>query len=262
MERIRYFKNNVPSDIYIGRSAGKKLLEDIVDAKYSVKIISPFLSPAYTEVLIKLKKRGRDIQLITSDEIEDYNKIGTDKIIYELIKQKKHSDEAAIIRRNRLRKLNKWLTIFWIAIFFIIITISFYTNNPKILLNIGIVFILSMISLVIRNTIKNKRIYTYSYETFFPFKVFISPLNRQLKYKSSYYIHSKIFIIDNRIAYLGSINFSKSGMEYNFESRIRITDSDTISGLNKTFDELFNSQENFFWDIAAWGKNLYREPIN
>lgn len=262
MERISYFKNNVPSDIYIGRGAGKKLLEDIVDAKYSVKIISPFLSPAYTKVLIDLKKRGRDIQLITSDEIEDYHKVGTDKIIYELIKQKRHSDEAAIIKRNRLIKINKWLTVSWFLILVIIIAISIFTNTPKTLLNIGAVVVLILVSILINNIIKNKRIYHYTYEAFFPFKVFISPQNRQLKYKSSYYIHSKIFIIDDRIAYLGSINFSKSGMEYNFESRVRITDPETISGLNKTFYELFNSKENFFWNIEAWGKNLYREPIN
>jgi len=144
----------------------------------------------------------------------------------------------------------------------IIIAISIYTNTPKTLLSIGVVFILILISVIISNVIKNKRIYYYTYETFFPFKVFISPQNKQLKYKSSYFIHSKIFIIDDRIAYLGSVNFTKSGMEYNFESRVRITDPDTISGLNKTFYELFNSKENLFWNIETWGKNLYQEPIN
>ena len=39
---MRTFFNGANCDIYIGQGAGKKLLDDITNAKRSVKIVSPF----------------------------------------------------------------------------------------------------------------------------------------------------------------------------------------------------------------------------
>lgn len=55
-------KNN---EIYIGRKAGKELLEDIHNAKKSVKIISPYLGPEYVKDLIGVKEKGVEVSLIT-----------------------------------------------------------------------------------------------------------------------------------------------------------------------------------------------------
>lgn len=64
------------------------------------------------------------------------------------------------------------------------------------------------------------------------------------------------------IAYLGSVNFSKGGLELNFESRIRTTDIDAIRGLSELFDEIFYNEDNYYLITEFLGKNLYKEPIN
>lgn len=56
-------------DIYIGKGAGKKLMNHISQAHNSVKIVSPYLSPALVNELITLHDRGIRVGLITSDDI-------------------------------------------------------------------------------------------------------------------------------------------------------------------------------------------------
>ncbi len=259
---INFFKNAVSSDIYIGRGAGKKLLHDLDNAQRSVKIISPFLSPNYVERLIQLKNKGIDVHLITSDEIEDYRTPDKKSIIPQLIRQVRHTDEIRKRRRDKWIRINKWLLSAWISIFIISI-FSFYIFKKSILLEGTLVsVILFIIYISIESYLRKRRVYSYTYNELFPYKVFISPYKSQLKGLSKYYIHSKVYVIDDKIAYLGSINFSKGGLEYNFETRIRITDKDTIVGLNNMFDDLFYNDDNNFISTDSWGKQIYNEPVN
>ena len=46
------------------------------------------------------------------------------------------------------------------------------------------------------------------------------------------FIHNKIYVIDNQIAYLGSMNLTSNGMSSNVETRIRISDIGIVSGLD------------------------------
>ncbi len=66
------FFNNAKCDVYIGTGAGKKLMDEIENAKRSVKIVSPFLSPFLVKRLIRLHSKGIEVQLITTDTIKDF----------------------------------------------------------------------------------------------------------------------------------------------------------------------------------------------
>lgn len=98
------FYNGANCDIYIGKGAGKKLKDDMYNAKRSVKIISPYLSPYLIKELINLKHRGIEVQLVTVDEIEEYRN-SREKNIYELIRQHRQTDETAQIKRNKWKKV-------------------------------------------------------------------------------------------------------------------------------------------------------------
>jgi phosphatidylserine/phosphatidylglycerophosphate/cardiolipin synthase-like enzyme len=259
---IFFFKNAVSSDIYIGRGAGKKLLYDLDNAQRSVKIISPFLSPTYVERLIHLKNKGIDVHLITSDEIEDYKTPNKKSIIPQLIKQERHTDEIKKRRRDKLIRSNILLLSIGILIFLISLFSSYIFKKSILIEGTIVSIILFIIYISIESYVRKIRIYSYTYNELFPFKVFISPYKSQLKGLSEYYIHSKVYIIDDKIAYLGSINFSKGGLDYNFETRIRITDKDFIVGLNNMFDDLFFNNDNYFISTESWGKQIYNEQIN
>ncbi len=76
------------------------------------------------------------------------------------------------------------------------------------------------------------------------------------------YLHSKIYIIDDEIAYLGSLNFTGGGTRNNYETRVRLSDAPSVQKMVGEFDYLMYGAKMPEIDIQEWGSLLYREPIN
>ncbi|WP_155844970.1 phospholipase D-like domain-containing protein [Chryseobacterium daeguense] len=251
------FYNNAVCDIYIGKSAGKKLMEEIRCAKRDVKIVSPYLSPFLIKELIYLHSKGIDIHLITTDEIEDFYRY--EKNIHKLIIQEKRTDQKAKETRDSLISSAKTLLFTIIGLGFVLLSLMIFLKEIKLAFGFIVVVLLFLVRDFMIKRIKNMRIYRYSYRQLFPFKVFISP-----KSKNSYnktFIHSKIYIIDNEIAYMGSLNFTGNGVRENHETRIRTTDPIVVKRISDEVNFLFHSNlaER---DIQYWGSQLYSESIN
>lgn len=167
-----------------------------------------------------------EVELITTDNIEDFygNYV---KNILQLIIQNRETNIEAVEKREKWSGISKILTY----------------------INIGLY----------KNKIKNKRIYFYWYSQLFPFKVYMSPNTTDM---SDTFIHGKICLIDDQIAYLGSLNFTASGTKHNYETRIRTTDPKAIKEIKEEFNQLLNHSNLPERDIQYWGKQLYKEPIN
>ncbi|GEM_PF-610281 len=252
------FYNNANCDIYIGKGAGKKLMEDIQNARKSIKIISPFLSPFLIKELIDLRSKGLEIQLITMDSIEDYKDSST-KNIYQLIRQHREVNEAARLKRNKWKKAARILLsgILFITVFTIVLFL--YMNDIRMLAGIIPAIIMLFVFFRLIKKIRTQRIYYYSYSRLFPFKVCISPDKHP---GSNMYIHGKVYIIDDSIVYLGSLNFTASGTRYNYETRVRTTHAETVKRISDEFYDLFHNSHIPEVDIHTWGRSLYPEPIN
>jgi phosphatidylserine/phosphatidylglycerophosphate/cardiolipin synthase-like enzyme len=76
------------------------------------------------------------------------------------------------------------------------------------------------------------------------------------------FIHGKIYIIDGHTAYLGSLNFTESGTKYNYETRIRVTDTEAVRKIEEEFDALYDHPDLAFFGIEDWVRLLYVETIN
>lgn len=87
----------------------------------------------------------------------------------------------------------------------------------------GIALGLLLVAGWLKGRIKRTRVYHYTYEQVFPLRVLLSRNNG-----ASTTLHSKVYIIDDRIAYLGSLNFTKSGTQSNYETRIRTTEQAAV----------------------------------
>lgn len=251
--------NGVNCDIYVGKGAGKQLLNNMRNATKSIQIVSPYLSPFLISELIQFNNRNLKIELITTDNIEDYRSTEKQNII-KLIKQSRKTDEIALAKRQKWKSIKRILTFSTIGLLIAIASISFITGDFRFLL-FGTVPILIALFAIDRlsKMIDNKRIYNYWYSQLFPFKVFISPYQSKA---SNTFIHSKIYIIDDKIAYLGSLNFTSSGTKHNYETRIRTEDLNAIRELKFEFNHLWNDFKIPERDIQAWGSHLYPEPIN
>ncbi|MEM1260397.1 MAG: phospholipase D family protein [Bacteroidota bacterium] len=249
--------NQAKCDIYMGTGAGKKLLHEIGNAQKSVKISSPYLSPKSVEELIWLHKKGVDVSLITSDTLKgDYRQ---ERSLKPLIVQHQHLDEKANYTRNRListRKILKYSSL----ILVLLLPVLFYTtNNTMFFMGLPIPMLLYGLSRILKQKAQKMRIYSYTYSSLFPFKVYIAPDTHRI---NDMFIHGKIYIIDGHTAYLGSLNFTESGTKYNYETRVRITDIHAVRKMDTEFEVLYNHESLAFIGIEEWGSFLYSEPIN
>lgn len=253
------YYNGANCDIYIGKGAGKKLIDEISTAKRNVKIVSPYLSPILIKQLINLHKKGIKIHLVTTDNIEDFYG-ESDKNIHQLIHQKKVINKEAEAKRSQWENMAS--VLLFISIGLIAVLLLGLAVYQQLKLILGLVPIAGL--LVIRNSyqekIRKQRIYHYKYTQLFPFKVFMSQ-SAQGGSRNTF-IHSKIYIIDDQVVYMGSLNFTASGIKDNYETRIRTTDIQAVQKIVEEFNALFYHSKLPERDIQFWGSQLYKERPN
>jgi phosphatidylserine/phosphatidylglycerophosphate/cardiolipin synthase-like enzyme len=250
--------NQAKCDIYMGAGAGTKLLKEIGNAQRSVKISSPYLSPKMVDKLVSLHKQGIKVTLITSDKF-DSRSYRQEKSIQPLVVQNRHLDEEANRMRKRWLFTQKALMVGSIALTITLSILCLTSYNSTFISAFGIVLILFLSSRYAKRKTMSSKIYSYTYSSLFPFKVFIAPDSFRF---NDMFIHGKIYIIDGHTAYLGSLNFTESGTKYNYETRIRVTDIEAVRKIEEEFDALYDHPDLAFFGIEDWGKLIFNEPIN
>ncbi len=249
--------------IHMGTTAGKQLLDDIHSAQQEVTVISPVLNEEQMKLLLKLHQKNIRITLITTichnmiGNLEGYD------FRVELIKQFKRRDPDAEQKKESLKGLITFLYI-TLIVFLVVGVYTYFYYYPYAQVSMAILSTLTLIVLCAAVAeLRNTSIYRYSYKTIFPLKIFIDPGNKKIRNSSKHFIHAKAFIIDQKIAYLGSADFTLSSLSSNYESIIRTEDPDAIQGLLSEVKRLYNSSSDDmdFVNIDAWGKMIYDEPL-
>lgn len=249
--------NNVLGDIYIGKESGKMILDDIRKAKKSVRVMSPYLSAGLVDMLLDRLTSGVHIELVTSGYVEDH--AHENKNCYRIIKQHKHVDEQL---RNR-KQFFQWTGIVLMITFGLLaITKLESLFSPTVehsdFIGFGIFSGMVFLGQFIRKYADGIRFWNYSYSSLFPIKIFSSYFSRSKNDRSKdFNLHSKLYIIDDCIAYLGSVNFTRSGCLFNHETRIRITDLQAIRQLRQEFSELLWNEHYNHTSVDEWGRKLY-----
>ena len=232
------------SSIYIGRNAGSECLDALEHAKKSVKIVSPYLSPNYIKKLLKLHNKGINITLLTSDRIETNNRSDFDHS--DIIKQN--------IEVNENKKNIRNVVLILSVILFLISTLGLFYRM------FFFIYALSA-SIILFLFFKYKyRTITYSYYPIFKLRVFDSHANEDGG--RGYLIHAKIYVIDDKFAFLGSTNFTHNGFVNSYESSIKFTSEKAVKKISEEVDWIYDNCELLMLDIQEWGKELYHEPIN
>ncbi|WP_335341503.1 phospholipase D family protein [Flagellimonas pacifica] len=119
--------------------------------------------------------------------------------------------------------------------------------------------VLAVMLYLIHRGFRNIRIYSYSYSPPFPLRMISREDDQGYLFN---YLHSKIYIIDDRIAYLGSLNFTHSGTKYNHETRVRLTDKESVAKILEEFRHLMDEAPFPESDFSALAKRYFREPFN
>lgn len=249
--------------VHMGTSVGKQLLEDIHSARQEVTVLSPFLNEEQMHLLLKLHEQNIRITLITT---LCHNMIGNLQgydFREKLIKQHKRKDPDAEHKKESLKGLITFLYIALIAfVLGCIYTYFYYYAYAQVCMLLLTIFTL-IVLFAAASELRNTSVYRYSYKTLFPLKIFIDPSNRSIKNSSKHFIHAKAFIIDQKIAYLGSADFTCLSLRSNYESVIRIEDREAIQELHSEIMRLYRStsEDMDFVDTEEWGKMIYDEPL-
>ncbi len=241
------------SFLYIGRYAGKEILQEIYNAKKSIRIITPYISQNFIKVLEQKATRQKlSVAIILSSDVSNQKERAN--TLKSIIKQKKHIDKDK--QKKRLGGL-LYLPLIFIATMFAIWAFwySGFTQSLWGFFSIPVFWALWERYL-------NIRIFKYSYETLFSVSIPMSPYSSYFFDKTRYFVHSKVFIIDEKIAFLGSVNFTKAGFWKNYETRITIKNKEAIRNIDREFDYLFNNENTQYLDIQNTGSLLYEEPRN
>jgi len=232
--------------IYIGRKIGTALLREIENAKMSVKIVSPYLSASYIERLAKLSKNGVKITLITADEIREENRGYSNFRYSDIIKQNKIVDFDAERKKSKINRLSA------LGLVLSLLSVVLYFASPILLAVPTVLVLLCLSGFAYSSTIKE---YSYEYYSIFRLKVFDSHSGQSPQ--STNLVHSKVFVIDEKVAFLGSANFTYSGFNTHYESLVRIEDAKAISSISQEVENLYNSTELKSKDINDWGREIY-----
>ena len=225
---MRTWSNN--DRIFLGRNAGEELIRAIKDAKSSVKIVSPYLSSSYVKELVELSKKGKKVTLITCDKLVDKGNRYSDLDASELVKETKTISPE----KEKIRKTGMFFGLIALLISLALFSVSLFVQTG-VFISIPI-FLISSLVLGYYFLMSSSKI---EYAPIFRIKVFDSTSgNRQ---GSAELIHAKIYVIDEKVAYLGSANFSYSGFKKHYESLIEIQDSKAVKEISNEVEALYNS---------------------
>ena len=228
-------------EIYLGRKHGTQILNAVKSAKKSVKIVSPYLSPSYLEELVNLRKKGVQVTLITSDNLEQGRGGYSNFKHSDIIKQKKIFNQQAKDKKTRGFIIS--ITFLIMSVIFLILSLFF------------LFFILVLVGAGILIYSYSIKFYSYKYHSLFRLKVFDSKSGE--KSYSANLVHSKIFVIDESILFLGSANFTYSGFKIHYETIIQVKDKKSIKDISEEVENLFNSKDLKAKSIEQWGKEIY-----
>ena len=249
--------NQAKCDIYIGSGAGTKLLKEMRSARSSIKIASPYVSRALMEELIALHRSGLEVHLITTLGSQEGDERQLQSIRPLLFRRRHLSKKNSTCRRIYNMAAIASLVGAIIALGLILKHYLLMATNlslPLLLLPLLLFWIFT----VFRKKAGIKSRYSYSYHSHFKLRIFS---NYNLGGRPATFIHGKIYIIDGKVAYLGSLNFTDRGTRYNYETRIRVQDKEAVTLITQEYDSLFHCSLGHQPDLADYGKRLFGEPI-
>lgn len=274
--------NEYNVEIDISANVGEKLERDIVEAKKSIHMITPFATPSLIENLIEMKEKNKflDIRLIIGDEENMYarnNDSNLIKILKKLIKldfeidnNKREKNESEIAKLEEKKKMTSvWFLLLICAVGGVIYYINFvkhitlysdYLMASPLLLLFIYVFVRQSQHTKIKK-LKNANMKIPTFRSVFKFRC---PRAKTGGFNKSYFPHVKLYIIDGEKAYLGSANYTIRGLREesgitNIESLITFHNHYGISKMEQFFQDMWNDLNHHKMDFI--GKIIYKKEI-
>ena len=240
------------TNIYLGKNAGERVKKTILNAKKSVKIISPFLSPEFIDLLKAKANQGVEVILITGDDRSSrFDQTGQGAVIRRLITQQRFVNETAKTEKD---KKVRWLRVGMILSIVLIFACLLLMPSLKPKLSFSALCIIAAVIFSSKlKAAKQLPIFYYQYFSAFKFKV--------IKQNAMFgnFFHLKAYSVDGETAYLGSLNFTKSGFQHNIESCVTVTGA-TAQEIDTYINDVYWSCEMSSYSEQEIVQTYFYEP--
>ena len=281
----------ISGELYIGKGAGKRLLRYVDNAQKSVKVFSPYMSASFISTLFDKSEQGVNVECVTQivSDTEDKqlskDTFGLDRIHRRCIKQtayvnqeKQNEKERRLRNAHKSLKLSLGLLVAALLSFLLSIAsfqnfidhslsealrqgeLSFGVISPA--LFFWLFIFLAIFSLCVFLTANSNRklaenISTSEFQYDFTKKFCL--LSTRANKSGMPFPHLKLLIVDEKTAFLGSLNFTVSGVNNNLESCVRIDDPASISQLSRCFNDLYEELKPYALSADYLGKYYFEK---
>ena len=281
----------ISGELYIGKGAGKRLLRYVDNAQKSVKVFSPYMSASFISTLFDKSEQGVNVECVTQivSDTEDKQLLkdtfGLDRIHRRCIKQtayvnqeKQNEKERRLRNAHKSLKLSLGLLVAALLSFLLSIAsfqnfidhslsealrqgeLSFGVISPA--LFFWLFIFLAIFSLCVFLTANSNRklaenISTSEFQYDFTKKFCL--LSTRANKSGMPFPHLKLLIVDEKTAFLGSLNFTVSGVNNNLESCVRIDDPASISQLSSCFNDLYEELKPYALSADYLGKYYFEK---
>lgn len=281
----------ISGELYIGKGAGKRLLRYVDNAQKSVKGFSPYMSASFISTLFDKSEQGVNVECVTQivSDTEDKqlskDTFGLDRIHRRCIKQtayvnqeKQNEKERRLRNAHKSLKLSLGLLVAALLSFLLSIAsfqnfidhslsealrqgeLSFGVISPA--LFFWLFIFLAIFSLCVFLTANSNRklaenISTSEFQYDFTKKFCL--LSTRANKSGMPFPHLKLLIVDEKTAFLGSLNFTVSGVNNNLESCVRIDDPASISQLSSCFNDLYEELKPYALSADYLGKYYFEK---
>ena len=192
--------------VNVGADAGKKLLSLVAGAKNRLVIVSPWLSPASADLIVKKQEEGVDVTVVTSNSPEN----------------RTHQEALARLIRSRRQRAHPWQ---WLAL------------PPGVSLVLGGVYLaLCMTSLVagVVSVVAGAVLCWFGSRT----KTrHYSAVGTLAVMPPEPFLHAKLYVADDKVA-VSSANFTVSGLQHNLECAAFLNGQDVAEDAIRQVDEM------------------------
>lgn len=248
--------------VHMGFRAGKELMEGISRARQELTVLSPFLTTAQLRLLINMHEKGVRVSLITTISEGNIGNVEGYDYRTELIRQHQNKDTHAEQKRESLQGIITFLSMALLAFVLggIFTRLYYYAYAQWVMWGLAAITLVLLYATTVEYF--KTKVYRYTYKTIFPMRVFIDPYNQKIRNASKHFVHAKLFIVDQSVAFLGSADFTCSSLGQNYESIVRTDDPQAIREMLGEVQKLFsnNNKSLDFVDVEAWGRMIYEEP--
>lgn len=276
-------------NLYIGTHAGAHMEEAIQKAEKSIRLISPYIGETYLDMLAEKQRQGVSVQGLFQ-EVKARSRggsngkngyrymrddLGLRDVITSVLKLQKIPLAANMAMRKKRRRAARVIVgalilllagfgalfILWLAAqgnrlqslqgFPILQNIidQFPPPIEIVVCGIGVVITLFAIAHDLERRARSTPTVEYHFEPVVNL--------RMLRRYADNFVHLKLLIVDDKIAFLGSLNLTYSGLNQNLESCIEISDPSAVQNLLRVCREIQEGAE--CYEVQEIGKYYYGE---